>query len=415
MNLETLHNETLLLLGKPRAFSEAEFAGQLEAHTISVSKELRDDIKIVLEGRMMTPYEQNLSDALYEKGGYSFVAIDAFEKALAAKIDDDVLLMSLKLSNDKDRLKSFLQNSCVSDTLFFKLLKMYRWQGEDFFENDDNRDVSAALIGRFYENIERNHNVQYATTGLIHLVSQTKNPKLLEAISALEPLKFHPKLTALLAQHPHTPKSVLQRFFRTDERDVLLALSQNSALMKDIALKLLEKDAVFAQNIAQSVKIDAALFSALLPYAAALAHNESLDAKMQEALFALGAEEVLEGLAQNSSLIKPLQEKLLAVQNEKLMQLLLGNSALDAALLKEAFLDAKNHPALAKNPALEAVMLRALYESGEEAVLEALARNTNTPIDILYQLQLDRRFERAVKTNEAFGKAIQSQNIGWLV
>lgn len=297
---------------------------------------------------------------------------------------------------------------------FFKLLKMYKWQGEDFFENDDNRDVSAALIGRFYENIERNHNVQYATTGLIHLVSQTKNPELLAAISALEPLQFHPKLTALLAQHPHTPQSVLQRFLRTGDEAVVTALSKNSALTRDIALALLEKDAVYAQNIAQTLKIDEELFRAFLPHAAALAHNESLDEKMQEELFALGTEEVLEGLAQNNSLAKPLQQKLLALQNEKLTQLLLSNSALDVSLLKEAFTDEKNHLALAKNPALEAAMLRELYESGEEAILEALSRNTNTPVDILYQLQLDRRFERAVKTNEAFGKVITSQNIGWL-
>ena len=414
MNLETLYNETLLLLGKPRAFSEAEFAAQLEAYAISVSRELQEETKIVLEGRMMTPYEQNLSDELYEEGKYSFITIDDFEKALAAEIDDDVLLMSLKLSNDKERLKSFLQNSCVSDALFFKLLKMYKWQGEDFFENDDNRDISAALIGRFYENIERNHNVQYATTGLIHLVSQIKNPELLEAISTLEPLKFHPKLTSLLAQHPHTPKHLLQHFLRTDEVTVLMALSQNSALTRDIALELLEKDAAYAQNIAQTLEIDAELFKVLLPHAAALAYNTSLDAAMQEQLCTVGREEVLEGLAQNNSLTKPLQQKLLTMQNDKLTQLLLSNRTLDASLLQEAFLDEKNHLALAKNPALEKAMLRELYESGEEVILDALSRNTNTPLDILYQLQLDRRFERAVKTNEAFGQAIQSQNIGWL-
>ena len=414
MNLETLHNETLLLLGKPRAFSEAEFAAQLEAHSIGVSKELQEDTKHILEGRMMTPYEQNLSDELYETGKYQFISIDEFEKALAAQIDDDVLLMSLKLSNDTERLKSFLQNSCVSDALFFKLLKMYKWQGEDFFENDDNRDVSAALIGRFYENIERNHNVQYATTGLIHLVSQTTNAQLLEAISALEALKFHPKLAALLAQHPQTPTKVLKRFLQSQDKELLEALSKNSLLEKEIALELLEKENTLAQNIAQTIQLDAELFEALLPHAAALACNESLDAVMQERLFALQTAEVLEALAQNSKLSKALQEKLMALQNEELTQLLLSNPALEEPLLEAAYTDEKNHLALAKNPAAPQEILRKLYESGEEQILDALSRNKATPVDILYQLQLDRRFERAVKTNEAFGKAIQSQNIGWL-
>ena len=66
---------------------------------------------------------------------------------------------------------------------------MYSWSGEDFVENDDNRDVSAALILRFYKNIERNHNVQYATLGLMHLLLQTHKQELVELIAGLEPVQ----------------------------------------------------------------------------------------------------------------------------------------------------------------------------------------------------------------------------------
>jgi len=48
-------------------------------------------------------------------------------------------------------------------------------------------------------------------------------------------------------------------------------------------------------------------------------------------------------------------------------------------------------------------------------VLEALAKNSATPIEILYQLQLDARLERIVKENASFGKHIQENNIGWEV
>lgn len=68
---------------------------------------------------------------------------------------------------------------------------MYSLEVKIFLENDDNRDVSAALIGRFYENIERNHNVQYATTGIYHLVQQTTNEQLL-VIANLAPTKNIP-------------------------------------------------------------------------------------------------------------------------------------------------------------------------------------------------------------------------------
>jgi hypothetical protein len=190
MNLSELKNKTILLFGKSRAFSSEEFNAQMKNHKINVTKEYDKEVVLVVDGKMMTPYEQNSSDKLYEeKKGITFIAIDALEKELAIYIDADTLLMSLKLSHDKDRLKDFLTNSMINDELFLRLLKMYKWNGDNFFDTDDNRDVSAALIMRFYENIERKHNVQYAALGLMHLSSQIKSEKLIEAVADLEPVQ----------------------------------------------------------------------------------------------------------------------------------------------------------------------------------------------------------------------------------
>lgn len=414
MNLETFKNKTILLLGKPRAFSEEEFSSQLQQHNISITKELREDVETILEGRVISPNEQNLSDELYATGNYTFIKIDAFEEALAKEIDDDVLLMSLKLSNDKERLKSFIKNACVSDALFFKLLKMYKWDGEDFFENDDNRDVTAALIGRFYENIERNHNVQYATTGLIHLSSQTQNEELLEAISELEPIKFHLKLNIILAKHSKTPQKVLKRFLRAGNKQILEAMTTNAELNKEIALELI-KDANLAQNIAQTIQLDDELFEKLLEYKKYLAYNGSLTLAMQEQLFTLADDEVNLSLAQNTNIDKSIVQRVLELKDESLTQTLYANPAVAVAILTEAYEDKKNHLSLSRNANTPKEILEKLYQSGASEILENLARNENTPVDILYQLQLDNRFERAVKTNEAFGRYIQSENIGWLV
>jgi hypothetical protein len=68
---------------------------------------------------------------------------------------------------------------------------------------------------------------------------------------------------------------------------------------------------------------------------------------------------------------------------------------------------------LASNLSLNQKWLEALSTSLDVEVLSSLAANTSTPIEVLYQLSLDRRFERAVKTNSAFGKHIQTHNIGW--
>jgi len=414
MNLEQLKNQTILLLGKPRAFSQEEFLEQINVHNISVTKELSEAGEYVLEGRMMTPYEQNLSDELYEKGGYTFLSIDDFEKLLAEEIDDDVLLMSLKLSNDKERLKSFLQNSCISDSLFFKLLEMYSWGKEDFFENDDNRDVTAALIGRFYENIERNHNVEYATTGLLHLVTQTQNPDLLEIISTLEPLQFHPKLSVLLAQHPKTPKKVLKKLLRQNEPNVLEALSLNSAL-DTVTVKELAKKDRYAAILAENIVLNEELFKLLFPFRVELAANETVTQQMQNELLAFGDCEVDQALARNVSLTQESIEVLMQRENSAISKLLLQNPNIEDIRLFEAMKDADNYYAIANNPALSEALARELFETGEAEVLEALAKNEATPVDILYQLQLDSRFDRAVKTNAAFGKHIQSENIGWLI
>jgi len=415
MNLDSYRDKTILLLGKPRAFSQEEFDAQLASQHIGITKELTDEVDTILEGRMMTPYEQNLSEELYEKGGFSFLDIDAFEEALAKNIDDNVLLMSLKLSNDKERLKSFLQNSTISDELFFKLLEMYKWGGEDFFENDDNRDVTAALIGRFYENIERNHNVQYATTGLIHLVSQTHNPQLLEAISKLEPLNFHPKIKLLLAQHPQTPKKVLKKLLREGDVTVLEAMSSNASLDKTIAKELIAMGEPYVRQIAQNIALDSELFEELQVWSDDLAHNSSLDEAMQRALLKSKSQRVLHGLAENEALTSSVIEEMLAEADDALAALLFKNSAMAEQKLREAYANKKLHLSLAQNSTTPADILEALYSEGDEAILAALAANEATPVEILYQLQLDSRFERAVRTNAAFGKHIQSENIGWLV
>ena len=388
MNLDTVKNKKILLFGKSRAFSEEEFLEQIKVHNIELTKEYDEDVSFVVEGRMMTPYEQNSSDLLYEERALQSISIDLLEKLLVEEIDADVLLMSLKLSHDKERLKSFIQNSMIDDALFFRLVQLYKWQGEDFFENDDNRDVSAAFIARFYENIERNHNVQYATTGFIHLVAQAKTSKLLEAIYELEPLKFHEKIKKAIAMSPFIDAKLQKRLLRSNDAEILEALSHNKNLDKEI-LESLMQDSRFVQNIAKYVKLNDALFAELLPFAKELAENESLTSMMQESLLSLQNDTVDKALAQNSTLTQESINRLLLQKAEQIDTLLYANSAMPQIYLQE------------------------VYEKGH--FFASLAQNENTPIEILYQLQLDSRYERAVKTNAGFGKHIQSENIGWLV
>jgi hypothetical protein len=448
MNLKELEDKKILLFGKSRAFSMDEFASQLKFHGISIVTQAEEDLFLVVEGRMMTPYEQNESDALYKQRSASleFVSIDALERELAKHIDANTLLMSLKLSRNKARLKSFIQNAMIEDDLFFKLLKMYTWSGEDFFENDDNRDVSAAIIGRFYKNIERNHNVQYATSGFMHLISQTSNQELIEAIASLEPLlkiksDVNDNILLAIASHPNTPKSVLNLFIkRADPRinraiamrsdceqemqtkiydsmdeAVLESLSKNKNLSKSVVYKLLQ-DEIYVKNMAENIDLDDELFNLFLQYdPTSVAKNSSLSLDMQEKLTDLGRDSVDLSLAKNSFVDSSILLKLLARGSKEVLCEIYKNSSTPKEVLEAAYEDVSNHLSLSCNTATPQEILLALASSNDSEILRDLAKNPSTPVEVLYQLQLDARFARAVKENPSFGRYIQQENIGWEV
>ncbi|MDT8338941.1 MAG: hypothetical protein RQ763_07060 [Sulfurimonas sp.] len=390
MNLKELENRAILLFGKSRAFSMDEFESQLKFHKIEITSEFNEDVALVVDAKMMTPYEQNISEALYNKHSQSveFVSIDALERELAKYIDANTLLMSLKLSRNKERLKSFLQNSMIDDALFFKLLKMYSWGGEDFFENDDNRDVSAAIILRFYQNIERNHNVQYATTGFMHLVSQTKNMELLYAILSLEPIRLNPNIQVAIARNVHCDDEMQELLFKTNDLNVLEALSQNRNLKPALIEEFL-KDEKLGRNVAKNIKLTDELFELFKTNRIGLALNESLTLEMQKELLSYGDEEISYALALNNGIDGEILHLLLESKNEEIKSALYENKKTPTSILEEA------------------------YRNNQYC--QEIAKNENTPVEILYQLQLDSRYARSVMENPAFGRYIQQENIGWEV
>lgn len=449
MNLKELKEKNILLFGKSRAFSMDEFASQMKFHKIGISNSYDENIALVVEGKMMTPYEQNASSAFYEqkKDAAMFVSIDLFEREVAKHIDANTLLMSLKLSRNKERLKSFIQNSMIDDELFFKLLKMYSWGGEDFFENDDNRDVSAAIILRFYKDIEKNHNVQYATSGFMHLISQTLDTELIETIVHLEPLQksllsgtndANKNILLAIASHPNTPKSVLELFIKKadtkikkivaqredcseamqkalcelQDKEILESLSCNKNLSKSV-IDILLYDESFAKNIAKKAILEDTLFELLLDKGLyEVAQNSSLSLQMQTKL--LNLNQTWLSLASNSALDEGVLLKLLQIASQEVLEAIYQNSATPKHILQDAFKNSANHAALASNPNTTKELLLALANTLDTQTLKNLAQNPNTPVEVLYQLQLDARFSRLVKENPAFGKHIQQQNIGWL-
>jgi len=414
MDFQELIGKSVVLFGKTRSLNRNEFETLLKLHHIELTQKWEEKSVLIIEGRLMNPLEQEESAALYERRAAPIVEINTIEEWLCRSIEPNRLLMSLKLSNDQERLVDFIQNPYISNELFFKLLKLYDWQNEGLFDNDRNRDVTASIIGRFYKDLSRNHNVQYAMSGLSHLIERYGNGELIDAISELSPIKKELKspsdrsLSGVLdamAIHAETNERILrlllnsrafilaQRIPLTLEKELMDLedeaiqhfLASNASLSAGASLMLEEK---LPDLIGANALLDEGHFERLvMEHSAALATNKSLNNSMQERLFQSEERDVHAGLAMNPSV--------------------------DESLLIELYQRGRCNLELASNPSLPQYLLAELYTKGERAILSALALNLSTPVDILYQLSLDQRFERSVKTNPAYGKHIQIHNIGW--
>ena len=447
MNFDALKNHPIKLFGKSRALSKDEFEKQLLQHDITLQECVNSETALIIEGRMLNPIEQLELDRLYENSEVKQISVNLLEQWLCEQIKDDTLLMSLKLSSDRERLMGFLQNSLITDALFLKLLKLYDWQGEGFFESDDNRDITAALISRFYENIERNHNVQYANMGIMHLLHQSSDQELLETIALLEPLQLAlkngcdnstQKILSTIAVDENTTTKVLKQWLKKGNADiqVLIALrddlslqmqqylinlkrsiinetlSLNQHIDHNIALTLIS---AYPDNIAKHIKLDEVLFEQLSEkYVVSLAGNESLSVAMQKRLMEF-QERVRVILAENSAIDTSVFEALLETKEPAVIRALLSNKQMRSELIEQLYeADAELFAeAIASSEKTPLKILEALAASNDVSVLMALAKNRATPIEILYQFQLDSRLARAVKENESFGKHIQRNNIGW--
>lgn len=414
MNYGELAGKSVLLLGKPRSLRESEFEKLLTLHGVGSAKTFTDDVALVVEGRMMNPIEQNESEGLYEEEAAPIVAVEGLEEWLCRSIEPNRLMMSLKLSRDQERLVDFLKNPYITDGLFYKLLKLYDWQNEGLFDNDRNRDVTAAIIGRFYVNLDRNHNVQYAMSGLAHLIEQYGSGELIDAIAELSPIArelktpYDASLRGVLdamALHPETHEKIVRALM--NERAELLACREPLALEAELLELGNERvNALLAQNPSLSSQSADRLE---VGYPVLIAAHTSLSPERFERLMS----EYCAALGTNRSLTLPMQQRLLDTGNANVLESLASNPAVDVAILDKLYADSRYHRYLAANPSLSSQRLETLFSNNDAEVLSALAANVSTPIEILYQLSLDRRFERSVKTNSAFGKHIQTHNIGW--
>ena len=431
MDLKDYANQTLCLFGKSRAFSFEDLAQIANRYEITLVEGFSEDAKTIVEGAVMPTPLQLKAEELYSKGGYTFIDIDSFEQAAAEAIESKKVLMHLKLAANQEKIVAYLQNDYIDDTLFLNILKLYRFNGEDFFENDTNRNITAALIRRFYKEYTKNHNIEYSPIGLLGALERNRDAALLETIFSLEPIQkalqgetnTNDKLLQLFALHDASTSRILHRIIQSERKDLLLLIASRQTLEERFERLLLEKndpdiDAALAEGkkrsqetlqtllkrgygelLASSITLDEELFETLKPYAS-IALNPSLDKTMQQTL--RQDRFYHEYLAKNP--LCSLTRELLALDDAHIRSLVyryhdIGNLPIEI----EGF-----EVSLAANPTAPKELLAKIYEKNIPEANANLAENPATPVDILYQLSFDMRYAQSVKNNPAYGEHIKT-------
>ncbi len=450
----SLRGRKILLFGRNKPISEEDMSLFLESAGASLADdESEDGIALVVKGRLMNPVEESICDD-FEKSGIPVVEIEAIESYYASTIDRDMLLGSLKIFRNKERIINLLHNDSIDDNLFCEILKLYDWGGKAPFESDENRDVAGSMVSRFYKDIERNHNIEFSPVGPFLVAAESDKKALLEAIAMIPdyeitqrsgdywmPATLHEALlvngniptdilenfarsgderkVAFAAAHPLLSEETQKYLFSKDEKRILEGLAKNPSLSKNLYETLFEKeDSDVRCMVLKYQPLPASIFSQLHELddsgKRSVGANIHLDEESAMRLFDAQEEEILKSLASNENLSSSIYEKIESTGDRDLLRILAANPSVEGSILKRLLRirDKELYRALAANPSTPKEILENFSKIRDKDIAAALASNPSTPIEILLGYQMDAELSNILKRNEAFGDYIK-ENIGW--
>ena len=457
MKIEKLFEEnrgkSILFLGRIKNFSVEEIQLFLDQFEMKYSEVDDNNIACMIESSMMTPIEEDSAYELY-KGGLASFKLSEFEKFYALKIKPNSLLMSLKLSNDQERLKRLLKNESFDDELFLKLFKLYDWQGEGVYDNDDNRDMTISFVKRFYRpDSFMDPAIIYSPVTLSSVITNSKNSHLLDVILSMPNYGFLStkneqrranNLRELVACNRYISMESVKKLlsFRDADIDYFLAsnvslhilmqeeiyqradddmkmmLSQNSSLSEALFDKLLDESEVVVQNLLafgivtleRLEKIIVKNFSDEL--FSILGENGSIEDSIPQ-LIGLDIELLDMRLSANYVVKESFLDEIYKKRGDNVIVPLCSNPNLSLVLIKDFFkkLDAEINRILAANPSTPKEILVELFEREDREINKALASNESLDLYYLQQLQLDSSLLNILSKNRAFTKNILN-NLG---
>lgn len=450
-SLETLLNTSadkkFLFLGREGLFTKDEIARFLKKYRTTMTKNYEADVVAAIEHSSLNPIEEDISCMAYDNKVPTF-GLDEFEKLLSKGIDDDELLMGIKLSNDQERVFRLLGNANISETLFVKLLMMYSWHNEEQ-DNRDDRDVIMFTLRRYIDIKPNEADLLYSYLTLRRLATEATNPKLLLALIGFQNFEFLIRgkekvtLRETIARNEYLDGEVIEKLVSLRDKKVDGALACNRSVELSLLKNLLAKnDEKINESLATNTKIDDEMFNALLDKEdkviqllllsqainverlafidahnlditifATIGANEHLKPEVINILIRRDDETLLCHLAENPTLDVSQLEEIYAKGIRSSFKYLAINPANSQEML-EMFYQQYDEPdiriALAHNKNTPETILRTLFERDEFEIHRSMASNASVPLDILDILKVDTRLQNELAENEIFVKEYET-------
>ena len=406
MNIEKViaNNQggTVLFLGRIANFTEEELTNFLEAQGMNyANKYSGQEVSLTVLSTMMTPLEDDVSYTLYD-AKVPEARLEEFEAYYTKHIKPNTLMMSLKLSNDQERLKRQLKNESFSDEVYLKLFKMYDWGSDGVYENDDNRDITITFVKRFYKPDEfYDPAMVYSPITLSNIARDAKKPEILNAMLSMPNHEIkqsrkedmRPKnLREIVALNEHVSSEDIRYLLSFNDERINTFLASNNAIgLKEQEHILATANEATKLMLTQNDSLDDKIFKELLVDDEAiikslLTFQKITKERLKAILEANLSEEVLAHLGENQS-IEEVTEELLFI-NRLLDYKLASNRAIKRELLERLYerYGAEWMLPLSENPNVSPKYLEEFYGSDNQEVILNLASNPTTPKPILKEL-----------------------------
>ena len=445
--LASSEGKKFLILGREGLFTVDEIARFLKKHNITTTKYLEEGVVAIIEPLNLNPVEEDISNDAYDAKIPSF-SLEEFEKHFSDNINDDELLMAIKLTNDQARVFRLLGNANISETLFVKLLGMYEWNEEDE-DNNQDRDTIMYTLKRYIDIKPNEADLHYSYLTLRRLATEATNPRLLQALIGFPNFEFLIRgkekvtLRETIARNAYLDKEIITKLVSLRDKRVDVALAANPAVELSLLKTLLAKEEVqINEALATNANIDNEIFKTLLskedkvvqllllsqPIDAerlslvdvealetilfsTIGANEQLESDVIEILISREYEVLLCNLAQNTTLNPNQLEAIEAKGLEPTVACLAMNPVTPVVLLEKfykAYETDAVRKALAQNTSTPESILRALFALDDLEIQRSMASNASIPLDILDILKVDTRLQNELAKNPILIKGYET-------